>query len=108
MTGVDASGALQPRHASGLKLLDVADLVLDNGAPAGDALLPSRSGRNVCAASSITTALLSQMLVAEVAGLFVDAGDEPPVYVSANVPDGHETDVEAESAYRHRLRRIGF
>src|SRR5215469_11532733 len=30
----------QPAHASGKKLLDVADVVLDNGAPEGDTLLP--------------------------------------------------------------------
>src|SRR4029077_2024608 len=30
----------QPAHPSGKKLLDVADVILDNGAPVGDTLLP--------------------------------------------------------------------
>src|ERR1700676_4393004 len=30
----------KPAHASGKKLIDVADVILDNGAPVGDCLLP--------------------------------------------------------------------
>src|SRR5438046_6079824 len=36
----------QPAHPSGRKLIDVSDVVLDNGAPVGDSLLPLEGCRN--------------------------------------------------------------
>src|SRR5438046_1295466 len=36
----------QPAHSSGRKLIDVSDVVLDNGAPVGDSLLPLEGCRN--------------------------------------------------------------
>src|SRR5262245_24965214 len=35
----------KPAHSSGKKLLDVADVVLDNGAPEGDCILPLEGSR---------------------------------------------------------------
>src|ERR671937_1844013 len=39
----------RPAHATGKKLLDVADVVLDNGAPVGDSLLELQAGRGASA-----------------------------------------------------------
>src|SRR5438034_4302695 len=36
----------RPAHASGKKLIDVADVILDNGAPEGDCVLPLEGSRN--------------------------------------------------------------
>ena len=68
------------RHPSGAKLIDHADVALDNGAPYGDAvLLPG--GGTACAVSSITAALLAQLVVAEVVRRLLEAGEAPRVCV---------------------------
>src|SRR5438034_2138687 len=36
----------KPAHESGKKLIDVADVILDNGAPEGDCVLPLEGSRN--------------------------------------------------------------
>jgi uncharacterized phosphosugar-binding protein len=93
------------RHPSGAKLIDHADVALDNGAPYGDAVLSLPGGGTVCAVSSITAALLAQLVVAEVVRRLLEAGEAPPVYVSANVPGGYERNSTLEARYSGRIRR---
>ena len=54
ITSFAQTAAVDSRHPSGTKLIDHADVALDNGAPYGDALLPLPGGGTVCAVSSIT------------------------------------------------------
>ena len=107
ITSAEHSGRVASRHPSGRKLADFADVVLDNGAPYGDAALPLPGGGAVGAVSSITAALLAQQIVAEVAGRMVAAGQTPPVYLSANVPDGDAHNNALEARYAGRIRRGG-
>ncbi|MEJ3654419.1 SIS domain-containing protein [Actinomycetes bacterium KLBMP 9759] len=92
------------RHPSGKRLFEIADVVLDNGAPYGDAMLTA-GDIQVCAISSITAALLAQMIVAEVVRTMVDADETPPVYISANVPEGDVHNDALEARYAGRIRR---
>jgi uncharacterized phosphosugar-binding protein len=46
-----------------------------------------------------------QMLVAEIVRRLEDTGDDVPVYMSANVPGGHEQNTRIEQFYSGRLRR---
>src|SRR5271166_1409633 len=67
----------RPAHVSGRKLIDVADVVLDNGAPVGDSLLtlegsPGKTGPF----STVGGALVMNMLRCEVAQRLVDRGIE--------------------------------
>ncbi|HEU4423493.1 MAG TPA: SIS domain-containing protein [Pilimelia sp.] len=105
VTSVEHTARVEPRHPSGRRLADIADVVLDNGAPYGDALLPLHGGGAVCAVSSVTAALLAQLLTAEVVRRFQVAGEVPPVYLSANVPGGDEHNQALESRYAGRIRR---
>jgi uncharacterized phosphosugar-binding protein len=105
VTSVEHSVRVGPRHPSGKRLADLADVVLDNGAPYGDAVLPLESGGRVCAISSITGALLAQLVTAEVVRRFQAAGEVPPIYLSANVPGGDEHNHTLESRYAGRIRR---
>ncbi|MER6083842.1 SIS domain-containing protein [Streptomyces sp. NPDC001833] len=92
-------------HASGKKLVDLADVVLDNAAPVGDALLELPGGGAASALSTLTGVMLVQMAVAEASGLLLAAGERPPVYVSANVPGGFEGNLKLEAKYAGRIRR---
>jgi len=106
ITSLQHTGGMDSRHPSGKKLIDFADVVLDNHAPYGDSVLdlPDGGGK-VCAVSSITAALIAQMLVAEVLRRMTDAGETPPVYLSANIPGGDEHNHALEAKYAGRIRR---
>lgn len=99
------SGAVASRHPSGRKLADLADVVLDNRAPYGDAVLPLPDGGAVGAVSTITSALIAQLVVARAVSDLLDAGRVPPVYLSANVPGGDAHNLTLEELYGDRLRR---
>lgn len=107
ITSLAHSAEVDSRHPSGRKLVDLADVVLDNGGPFGDAVLPLPGGGSVCAVSSITAALLAQLLTAEVVSRLLDAGETPPVYLSANVPGGDAHNDGLLRRYAGRVRRGG-
>ena len=104
ITSLAHSARVDSRHASGRKLSDFADVVLDNGAPYGDAALPYEGGA-VGAVSSITAALLAQQMVTEVVARLLALGITPPVYLSDNVPGGREHNKQIEARYAGRIRR---
>lgn len=105
ITSLTHTRAVPAAHPGGRKLADLADVVLDNAAPRGDALLELPGGGAVCALSTLTGVLLVQMAVAEAASLLLASGERPPVYVSANVPGGFESNLELEKRYAGRIRR---
>ena len=105
ITSAEHSGRMTSRHPSGRKLADFADVVLDNGAPYGDATLPLPGGGAVGAVSSITAALLAQQIVTETVARLLAAGERPPVYLSANITGGDEHNAELEARYAGRIRR---
>jgi uncharacterized phosphosugar-binding protein len=72
-----------PAHSSGKKLIDVADVVLDNQAPPGDCVLELdgmewRTGP----VSTVTGGMLINMLRVEVAQRLLDRGHKPEVLPS--------------------------
>jgi uncharacterized phosphosugar-binding protein len=105
ITSAAHSGRVASRHPGGRKLGELADVVLDNGAPYGDACLSLPGGGAVGAVSSITGALLAQRIVTEVVARLLADGITPPVYLSDNVPGGREHNSELEARYAGRIRR---
>ncbi|MFI6326040.1 sugar isomerase domain-containing protein [Nonomuraea sp. NPDC050556] len=105
LTSVRHSNQMASRHPSGRKLLDLADVVLDNGAPYGDAILELPGGGTYGAVSTITSALLAQLMVTQAVEMLVELGETPPVYLSANVTGGDEHNQAMEARYAGRLRR---
>jgi uncharacterized phosphosugar-binding protein len=105
ITSLRHTARMPSRHPSGRRLADIADVVLDNAAPYGDALLPLPGGGAVCAVSTITSALLAQLILAEVVRRFLDAGEDPPIYLSANIEGGDEHNHTLEARYAGRIHR---
>lgn len=105
ITSAAHTARVTPRHPSGRRLAEIADVVLDNGAPYGDTMLPLPGGGTVGAVSSITSALLGQLVMVEVVRQLQAAGEVPPIYLSANVPGGDEHNHTLESRYAGRIRR---
>lgn len=80
------SESVTSRHRSGQKLMDVADVVLDNHGVPGDAAVPVK-GANVSAGptSTITGAFLVHSVMLAVFAILEAAGQPVPVLKSANV-----------------------
>jgi uncharacterized phosphosugar-binding protein len=93
-----------PKHPGGLRLSEVADVTIDNRAPYGDTTLPLGEGTRAGAVSSITGAYIAQLLTMGVAQRFVDRGQRPPLYISANIPGGDEHNCVLEARYGARIK----
>jgi uncharacterized phosphosugar-binding protein len=108
LTSLEHSKAITSRHPSGKRLFELADVVIDNGAPHGDAFLSMPDGGTVCAISSIANAAIAQALVAEVTSRLIERGVEPPIYRSANVEGGDVHNDAWEARYAGRIRRSAY
>jgi uncharacterized phosphosugar-binding protein len=98
------------KRSDGKKLGDFADLVLDTGAPAGDAMVHIKGlDTPVSPGSTVGGAMLVNCIKAEVAKLLTVAG-QPPKVLSGAVVVGEQRAVELfESAYdehAHRLAKL--
>ena len=105
VTSLEHTAQVQPKHPSGLRLSEIADVVIDNLAPYGDATLGMTGGVSVGSVSSITSAFIAQLLTIGVAEQMNGNGRVPPLYVSANVPGGDEHNHALEKKYEGRIRR---
>lgn len=104
VTSLEHAGGVTSRHPSGKRVFELADVVIDNGTPYGDAVLRSPGLKEaVCAVSSVTGALIAQALTAETIRLIIEAGAEPPVYVSANLDGADEHNARLEARYEGRI-----
>ena len=106
LVSLDHARASKSRSSQGRKLIDCADLVLDTGAPVGDAMtdVPGLS-QPVAPGSTVGGCLIVNAIKAEVAQLLVEHG-QPPKVLTAEVVAGAESAKRLfESAYdEHALR----
>lgn len=85
------------------RIADIADIVLDNGAPAGDAVLPlPGSGLRVGPVSTAIGVAILNAVLAETAARLQAAGGAAPVYVSANMPGASEINTALVHRYAGR------
>ena len=100
----DATPTRDPR---GVRLTDVADLVLDTGAPAGDAMVAIPGlATPVGPGSTIGGCLLINAIKAEVAARLVAAGHPPTVLTGSAIVGAERSSALFESAYDEHGRRL--
>jgi uncharacterized phosphosugar-binding protein len=107
ITALGMARTVSSRHPSGKMLHDVADVVLDNGGITGDARtpLPDGSGVRSGPSSTLTGALLLNLLQLEVLQWLADRGHALPVLRSQNTDGGAEHNQALAAKYRLRLSR---
>jgi uncharacterized phosphosugar-binding protein len=89
LTSIAYSSRLDPMHPSGKRLYEVADLVLDNHAPYGDAMLEVEGvDYAICPASGLGAAAIMWAIMAGLVEEMLARGLKPSVYPSVNRPDG--------------------
>lgn len=104
ITSLPHSQKVSSRAASGRKLYELADLVIDTQIPYGDACLSitGMSSPMGPLSSIVGIAALNSML-ALTAQFLVDLGHTPDVFISANVDDAESNLDELERMYIRRV-----
>lgn len=107
ITSLAHSRAVAPGHSSGKRLFEVAEVVIDNLVPYGDAVVELGPDLpRVAPLSTVASAAICNSLVAETAGLLLARGVRPPVWTSGNVPGGPEANAAYVEQYRRRWGSI--
>jgi uncharacterized phosphosugar-binding protein len=101
------SEASRSQHPAGKKLQDFADLVLDTGAPVGDAMVRVPGlDTPVAPGSTVGGCLLINAIKAEVAARLTAAGRPPKVLTAGAVAGPERATALFESAYDEHAQRL--
>jgi uncharacterized phosphosugar-binding protein len=107
LTNLTHSRAQDSRHASGLKLYQLADVVLDNQGCLGDAsVFIPEINRNVAATSTSLGALLLHAVVLAAIELMLDKGHTPEVFSSSNLDQGDEINHAILEKYKSLVKPL--
>ncbi|MFV0254069.1 MAG: sugar isomerase domain-containing protein [Beutenbergiaceae bacterium] len=106
VTSLEHTMAVPLKHPSGKRLSDVADVVIDNLAPYGDATTELPGGVSIGAVSSLTAAYIAQALTIGVVTRLIDDGQTPPVFLSANIPAGDAHNQALQERYGTRIHSL--
>jgi uncharacterized phosphosugar-binding protein len=83
---------------------DFADLLLDNKAPKGDAVLESAQvPQRFNPVSGVTSTALLQALIAATIEQLIRRGITPPVFLAANVDGGADYNARLLKQYREHI-----
>lgn len=103
ITSRQQSSQYPSRHHSGKKLMDIADLVIDNCVPSGDVLMEIE-GNRTGPASSISGMLIVNTMATEAMKIAAAAGARLPIYFSQNI-DGFSNE-ELYARYEDRIKHL--
>lgn len=100
VTSLAHSRSVESRHSSGKKLYELGEIVLDSGAPPGDACL-SFKGMEVKAGalSTVLGAAIMNAVMVEAIQYILDKGGKPPVLMSANLDGSDEYNAQVMARY---------
>lgn len=103
ITSIQQSLKYPSRHPNGKKLMDLADLVLDNRVPPGDGVM--HIGSNLTGpVSSISGIFLVNLIATEAMKLAAAQGLRLPIYHSQNI-DGYSNE-ELYALYEGRIKHL--
>jgi uncharacterized phosphosugar-binding protein len=86
--------------------MEVVDVFLDTGVPAGDALFHPPDTPPVGPASTVAASALVHATLVEASRWLVDHGHEPPIRRSRNLPGGEEHNTAVAARYLDRLPEL--
>lgn len=99
ITSLTHSKTIASRHESGIRLFELADVVLDNYAPYGDATISIKDDVRMGPVSTITGCFLAQSVVGRFVELLLEHGMDAPVFVSSNTDGTDERNKELFDKY---------
>jgi uncharacterized phosphosugar-binding protein len=107
LTAVAQSTAAAPRHSSGTRLLDHADIVIDLCTPVADAMVQIEGIESpVGPGTTVAYAAIINEIKCQTAALLVERGAMPGVITSSVVVGRDRADQLFESIYQDHARRL--
>ncbi len=103
LTSLKHSQSATSRHASGKRLFELADVVVDNCGCAGDAAIEFEGTGNVGPTSTVIGALLLQAIICEAVDIMLTKSVKPEVYISSNVGSGDNNQALIEK-YKKQIK----
>jgi len=107
ITSLEYSRASRPRSKCGKNLYEVADLVIDNCGEFGDAAVEIEGfEQKTSPTSTVAGAAVINAVTAQAAGIFVEMGITPPVFLSANIDGGDEKNAVLMQKYKNKIKYL--
>ena len=105
LTNVAYSKTVTSRHPSGLRLFELADIVIDNHGEVGDAAVEiDGMKQKVAPTSSVIACTVMNSILAALVQKLKDSGMEnPPVFYSANIDGGAQLNDELYKEYKDSI-----
>lgn len=113
--GIKTVGIISEKHSEvslskrkdGLKLQDFCDIVLDSGAPIGDAMIKVENlDTPVAPGSTVGSCMIINCIKAELANLLTQAGEPPKVLTAAAIVGAERATELFQSAYDEHAHRV--
>ncbi len=103
-TSMAYTARVESLHPSGKKLCDAVDVVIDNGAPYGDAAveIAGLEDRKALPVSGVAMAVAGWMIWGRVIEKMAAEGDPPTVFMSLNRENGREIYEKSVAEYERR------
>ena len=111
ITAVDYANWLKTKHHDGVKLKDIADIVLDNCTPFGYAIAEIEGfPREVGSCSSIPMVLLQNLILTQMVEILVERGHNPDVFYNGHLAfmnkDAADHNDKLVDKYFYRIRNL--
>jgi uncharacterized phosphosugar-binding protein len=104
ITSLNQSKAAKYGAGQDKKLYEICDVVIDNCGNAGDAALAiPGTDLTTSATSSLVGIAIVEQIVYGVCCAFAEAGKEPPIFKTANLPGGDEWNARVIAEYGNRV-----
>jgi len=106
VTSVEYSRRLKPENPLGKRLYEVADVVVDNKVPEGDAVYELKGDTRVFPVSTIVNSFIVHAINSRAAEILLSKGFEVEVWTSVNIPGGRERNERYLSKYYEVLKYL--
>lgn len=108
VTSVPHSSSVKSRHSSGKRLMEVADVTIDTGAPLGDAAVSIEGLPNpVAPVSTVLAVAVMDGIISETARVLVARGTPPHVELNLNLPLETSAREHNDRGYAELRQRLG-
>ncbi|MFD1039784.1 SIS domain-containing protein [Virgibacillus byunsanensis] len=105
MTSIEYSSSQPSRHHNGKHLYEAVDLVIDNHAPIGDALLTHENVKvSFSPSSTVIGSTILNAILAESIAIMAENNFDPPVFLSGNIEGADEHNQQLIEKYRDRVK----
>jgi uncharacterized phosphosugar-binding protein len=95
------------RHPSGKNLFDLCDIFINNHLPYGDSVIKVGKHQKMMGPhSTFLNCFVMNLLMMETAKKLEAMSIEPPVYISANLPEGDKANKELEEKYIPLIKHL--